>query len=94
MSCVFCKRNVTTRGHHIVPKCKGGKEIVESCESCESFIHRTWTHNELRDTYNNVEIILSEERFQKFLKWLHKQKPTTLFKSSISNNRKRKGKYS
>ena len=93
MSCVFCKRDIVTREHHIVPRCKGGKETVSACESCESFLHKTWTHNELRDTYNNVETILSEERFQKFLKWLKKQKPTTLFKSSISNNRRSKGKY-
>lgn len=94
MSCVFCKRNVSTREHHIVPRCKGGKETVSACESCESFIHRTWTHNELRDVYHNVQVITANDKFQKFLKWLHKQKPETLFTSSMSNTRRRKGKYS
>lgn len=93
MNCVFCKRDVTTRGHHIVPKCKGGKEIVESCESCEDFIHNTWTHNELRDIYNNVETIVNNEKFSKFLKWLLKQPKDAVFKSSLSNTRTRKGKY-
>lgn len=31
------------------------------------------SHNELRDTFNTVEAILAEARFQKFLRWLHKQ---------------------
>ena len=54
-SCVFCKREVPTRGHHVVPRCKGGTEIVPTCHSCEDFIHKTWSHNELRDTFNSVD---------------------------------------
>src|SRR5262245_35173375 len=57
MACVFCKRGVPTRGHHVVPRCKGGKEIVPTCHSCEDFIHKTWSHNELRDVFNTVEVI-------------------------------------
>jgi uncharacterized protein YegL len=94
MNCVFCKRDVLTREHHIVPRCKGGKETVSACETCEDFIHSTWTHNELRDIYNNVETIVNNEKFKKFLKWLSKQSTDTVFKSSISKNRSRKTKYS
>ncbi len=39
-SCVFCKRQVPTRGHHVVPRCKGGTEIVPTCHSCEDFTHK------------------------------------------------------
>lgn len=85
--CVFCKFTTRTRGHHIVPKCKGGKDIQSTCETCESFIHKTWSHNELRDTYNTVESILTSEKFQKFLKWRMKQPDTVVFKSSIANGR-------
>ena len=63
-SCVFCKRQVPTRGHHVVPRCKGGTEIVPTCHSCEDFIHKTWSHNELRDTFNVVETILAYARFR------------------------------
>jgi len=79
--CEFCGMITFTRGHHMVPKSKGGKETVATCETCESFIHKTWTHNELRDTFNSVETILSNENFQKFLKWRRKQPATVLFKS-------------
>lgn len=82
-SCVFCKRQVPTRGHHMVPRCKGGTEIVPACHSCEDFIHKTWSHNELRDTFNTVETILADARFQKFLKWLYKQQETAVSDANV-----------
>ena len=79
--CEFCGMITSTRGHHVIPRSKGGKVIVDTCETCESYIHKTWTHNELRDTFNSVEAILGNEGFQKFLKWKRKQPSTTLYKS-------------
>jgi hypothetical protein len=90
--CVFCKRQVPTRGHHVVPRCKGGTEIVPACHSCEDFIHKTWSHNELRDTFNSAETILAAAHFQKFLKWLHRQQETAVFRSQ-RNRTRRRGKY-
>ena len=92
MKCEFCKIETQTRGHHVVPKSRGGKVIVDTCETCESFIHKTWTNNELRDTYNSVESILADERFKKFLKWRRKQPATILFKSERGKFRD-KNKY-
>jgi len=86
-NCVFCGIFTSTRGHHIIPRCKGGTETVPTCQTCEDYIHKTWSHNELRDIYNNVETILSDERFKKFLKWRRKQTPETLFKSDRGNFR-------
>jgi len=79
--CEFCKMIALTRGHHVIPKSKGGKEIVPTCETCESYIHSTWSHNQLRDIYNSVEAILANEGFQKFLKWRNKQSAEVLFRS-------------
>lgn len=86
-TCVFCLRKVPTRGHHVVPRCKGGREIAPTCHSCEDFIHKTWTHNQLRDDFNTVEKVRADERFQKFLRWLHKQKTETVFKSRRNHSR-------
>ena len=91
-TCVFCKRKFPTRGHHVVPRCKGGTEIVPTCHSCEDFIHKTWSHNELRDTFNTVETILADARFQKFQRWLHQQQETAMFWSQ-RNRIRRAGHY-
>jgi hypothetical protein len=80
--CVFCGREISTREHHIVPKSKGGRVTVPTCEACESFIHRTFTHAELRDRYSTVESVQEHEGYQRFLKWLLKQQPTSVFRSA------------
>lgn len=80
-TCVFCLRTVPTRGHHVVPRCKGGRQIVPTCHNCEDFIHKTWTHNQLRDDFNTVESICADKRFQKFLRWLRKQQHGAVFTS-------------
>lgn len=92
--CVFCKRiNVPkTHGHHIIPKSKGGKETQPTCGACGSFIHATWTNNELRDEYNTVEKILNDDRFKRYLKWIQKQ-PSTVHFRTVRNNEKARGKY-
>lgn len=80
-TCEFCGMKTYTRQHHLVPRCKDGKETADTCPTCESYIHKTWDHRQLRDTYNSVDAILADGGFQKFLKWRRKQPATTLFKS-------------
>jgi len=85
--CVYCKREVVTRKHHIVPKSKGGKETVEACKTCEEFIHRTWSHNQLRDLYSTIESVTGDEKYKKFKQWLSKQPLATHFKSKRGKER-------
>lgn len=91
--CSFCGMDTSVRMHHLIPRSKGGTETTPSCEVCENYIHKTWSHNQLRDTYNSVEAILSNEGFQKFLKWRRKQPATALFKSEPGKFRDKR-KYS
>jgi len=79
--CEFCEMETFTRRHHLIPRAKNGKETTDTCPTCEGWIHSRWTHNQLRDIYNSVDVILSDEGFQKFLKWRRKQTATVLFKS-------------
>ena len=90
--CAFCQRHVATRQHHIIPRCKGGRETAPTCRSCEDFIHNSWTHNQLRDDFNTIEKIQADPRYQNFLKWLLKQKATTDFRSD-RNRARSKRKY-
>jgi hypothetical protein len=89
--CVFCLREVATNQHHIVPKSKGGRVTVPTCRDCEDFIHRTLTHNQLRDQFFTVESIQRYEPYQRFLRWLKKQQPHSRFPSA--RNRARAPKY-
>ena len=92
--CEFCGR-VGTRGlhqHHIIPRCKGGKVKAATCGECGSFIHKTWSHNELRDTFNTIDIIKADERFKTFLKWLLKQRVGAKFRTDRRTERV-KSKY-
>lgn len=91
--CILCGLYTETRQHHLIPKSKGGSETINCCETCESFLHKTWTHNQLRDNYNTVHSILADVKFQKFLAWRKKQPATVLFKSARGKNRSAK-KYS
>lgn len=92
-TCQLCGMFLEVRNHHIIPKSKGGNVTIHCCETCETFCHSTWSHNELRDTYNTVESILSTETFQKFLKWRLKQDTMTVFKSDRGQFRSKR-KYS
>jgi hypothetical protein len=87
--CAFCKRRVPTRGHHVVPRCKGGRDTAPTCHSCEDFIHKTWTHNELRNTFNAVGKIQADPRFQKFLRWLYKQQESAFYRTRRNRFRTR-----
>ncbi len=87
--CAFWNREVPTRGHHVVPRCKGGQYIAPTCRSCEDSIHKPWMHNELRDTFNTVEKIQFDPRFQMFLRWLYKQQKGMVFWTRRSRNRDR-----
>ena len=88
--CVFCLREVGTRRHHIIPRSKGGRVTVPTCEACESFIHRTFTHNELRDTYSTVESIAAHPGYQQFRRWLLRQQPSRVFHSVRARGERRK----
>lgn len=90
--CKFCGVLCQTSKHHVVPRAKGGKETVPTCQTCESFIHKTWSHNQLRDVYNTVESILATLEFQKFLKWRRKQDTTAVFRTQ-ANKFREKGRY-
>jgi len=71
----------------VVPKSKGGREIVPTCHSCEDFIHKTWSHRELRDTFNSVAKIRADERYQRFHTWLDKQDATAVHRSERARDR-------
>ena len=75
--------------HHLVPVLKGGRkgETVRLHKICHEKIHSIWSENELRDVYNTMNRITADERIQKFIKWVRKQKNLNQI-NKLSNDRK------
>jgi hypothetical protein len=90
-SCAFCRRPVRTHRHHLTPRSKGGTGLptAAACSTCESFIHKTWSHNELRTSFCTVEAICQDKRFCRYLHWLQRQQPSAVFPSRRNKNRGR-----
>lgn len=91
--CPICNRPAddTMSAHHLVPKCKKGKETVSIHRVCHDFIHATFTDKELAREYNTVDKLMADERMQKFAKWVAK-KVANYTNSSIMSNRKNPNK--
>lgn len=71
ITCPLCGREVENYNeHHLVPASKGGKVKTSICLACHNSIHQIFTLNELRDTYNTIESLRKNERFQKYVKWI------------------------
>lgn len=90
--CPMCGQEMTNENsnlHHLVPVLKGGRkgETVRLHKVCHEKIHSVWSENELRDIYNNMDIINRDERIVKFVKWVRKQK--NLNQTNKLSNRRR-----
>jgi hypothetical protein len=77
--------------HHLVPKCKKGKETVSLHRVCHDKIHATFTDKELARDYNTIEKLMADERIVKFAKWVAKR-PQNFRDPSILSNRTNKNK--
>ncbi|MBD3261405.1 MAG: hypothetical protein GF334_06925 [Candidatus Altiarchaeales archaeon] len=77
-ACTLCGRDIPERRyvekHHLTPRSKKGRETIIVCSDCGNQVHRLFTNNELRDTYNTVEVLLSDPRMQKWIRWIRKQR--------------------
>ena len=77
--CPICDRDMwkgpSIDKHHLIPKCKGGKETEYMHKICHRKIHSIWSEKELARDYNNPEKIKEHEEMQKFIKWVKKKEP-------------------
>lgn len=74
--CSLCHRRVSQtyyEKHHLTPHCKKSNEFVGVCRDCADQVHKLFTNNELRDIYNSLESLLSNEKIQKWIKWIRKK---------------------
>lgn len=96
MNCALCQRELISGPsideHHLIPKLKGGKKgpKVTIHKVCHRFIHATFTEGELARTYNTIEVLLSHESIQKFVRWIAKKQPDYMDSIVESKDKKKK----
>ena len=90
INCSICNRLTPINyieKHHLKPKCKKGKETILVCNSCGDMIHKLFTISELNKNLNTLDAIKSNERIQKWIKWINK-KPND-FKICMKNKKRK-----
>lgn len=93
--CCLCRRSVIkmTR-HHLVPRMVSGRssirrrleaekksqhEILMLCLPCHRQIHRIFNEKELALCANSLEKLETHPKVKKFVAWVQKQSPETIF---------------
>lgn len=91
-SCPFCKREMIHKNlHHLIPKSRGGTNVLMICSDCHKTIHCFFTNKELEKKYHTVEVLMNDERFAKAIKFLSKQDPHRRHRSKKTKRRGRSG---
>ena len=84
--CLVCEHERRLTRHHLHPRevhnrlIKKGydvnklNETINICRMCHSCIHRFFTNDQLAAEYNTLELLLADERYQKYAQWASKQR--------------------
>ncbi|WP_309570570.1 HNH endonuclease [Deinococcus sp.] len=84
-TCALCGREVLLlTEHHLVPRSRGRRRglkprelpTVQLCRACHSFVHRTFTNEELDREYATPQRLLEHEAVRRFVAWLRTQPAT------------------
>lgn len=73
LRCPLCQRLIPPSqkdAHHLVPKCKGGRETEYLHRICHRQIHALLTETELARQYNTVEALLAHPDVARFVAWV------------------------
>lgn len=91
-TCELCGRKVPKiTKHHLIPKEHGGKDFdtADLCPSCHKQIHALYGNKHLSTKLYSIDLLKSDEKIQKYLKFISKQSGDTLvpIKKSKSRNK-------
>jgi len=91
--CKLCERNVpVTTDHHIIPRSRGGKELIEICKDCHKQLHALFDNKTLEEKLNTIELILANEQFYKYLKWVRTKPYGVVHKAKRSKETRKRGR--
>lgn len=93
LECELCKRDVPSLSeHHLVPKSRGGKETVSICKDCHRQIHALFENKSLEQQLNTVELLLADENFAKYIKWIENKPYGVARKAKRSKDTRNRGR--
>lgn len=84
-TCALCGRAVPLlTEHHLVPRSRGRRRglkpqelpTVALCRPCHSFVHRTFSNEELERGYATPQRLLEHDAVRRFVTWLRTQPAT------------------
>ncbi|MGB6228585.1 MAG: HNH endonuclease signature motif containing protein [Litorimonas sp.] len=79
--CPLCDRPLGRKRerHHVVPKSKGGTDMVAIHPICHRKIHRVFTNAELAalcaQGEGSIELLKSYPEMERFIRWLRRKPP-------------------
>ena len=77
--CVLCQREVMniTR-HHLIPRSKGGTEVVDLCIPCHKTLHSFFSNRTLLTELHTIESLRQEPEIARYVEWIRKQPDRTI----------------
>ena len=75
-TCPLCERPLGRRveKHHVVPKSKGGTEVVGVHPICHRKIHKVFSNTELAKR-GTISALKDDPEMAKFIRWVSKRPP-------------------
>ena len=75
--CALCGRMLAEPydRHHVIPRSKGGREIVELHRICHSKIHSVFSIKQLNSEFGSIDDLKEYDEIRKFIKWLDGKPP-------------------
>lgn len=90
--CPLCGRPIPgdqRDDHHLVPKCRGGRETLTLHRVCHRQIHALFSEVELERLYPTIEALRAHPQIDKFVTWV-RRKPPGFYDASKRSNRRSK----
>ncbi len=86
--CALCGRLRNLTFHHLIPRtCHSNKWFkknfervdmqsrgIDLCRHCHTFLHQQFSEKQLGRTFNTLEVLLADERVQRFVQWVRRKR--------------------
>lgn len=93
LCCPLCKREVEEfTDHHVIPKSRGGIDLVSVCKDCHKQLHALFDNKTLEEELNTIELLLSNEQFCRYIRWVNKRPAGIIHKAKRSRKTKKRGR--